>query len=167
MKRGPLFLAAALVEVLRFFILMTFAAALGLLAQRPLIPSFIRYAAIGQLLFVVAYFFLWLDLDRYAAYRPLALIGKILSLAAFVPVGLGLIGAMGSEGFIPAGGGAANAAISLPLVDLLGILILAVYRRPAPSASSTAEPVSAGGPAASTSAAQRGPEDIEKVEDLP
>lgn len=167
MKRGPLFLAAALVEVLRFFILMTFAAALGLLAQRPLIPSFIRYAAIGQLLFIVAYFFLWLDFDRYAAYRPLALTGKILSLAAFVPVGFGLIGAMGSEGFIPAGRGAANAAIALPLVDLLGILILGLYRRSASGASSIAGPGSAGGSVASPSAAQRGPEDIEKVEDLP
>jgi hypothetical protein len=165
MKRGPLFLAAALVEVLRFFILMTFAAALGLLAQRPLIPSFIRYAAIGQLLFVVAFFFLWLDLDRYAAYRPLALTGKILSLAAFLPVSFGLIGAMGSEGFVPAGRGAANAAIVLPLVDLLGILILALYRRQPQGSSPIASP--AGGSLVSPSAAQRGPDDIEKVEDLP
>jgi len=162
MKRGPLFLAAALFEVLRFFILMTFAAALGLLAQRPLIPSFIRYVAIGQLLFVAAYFFLWLDGDRYAVYRPLVLTGKILSLAAFAPLALGLAGAMGSEGFIPAGKSAANAGIFLPLVDLLGILVLALYHRPNLAASEAAPP-SSGAP----SAAQRGPDDIEKVEDLP
>ena len=167
MKRGPLFLAAALVEVLRFFILMTFAAALGLLAQRPLIPSFVRYVAIGQLLFVAAYFFLWLDYDRYAAYRPLALTGKLLSLAAFAPLGFGLVGTIASEGFIPAGRGAASSAIFLPLVDLLGLLILALYRRSAAVPSSASGPPAAGGAATAASHAQRGPDDIEKVEDLP
>ena len=165
MKRGPLFLAAALVEVLRFFILMTFAAALGLLAQRPLIPSFVRYAAVGQLIFVAAFFFLWWDGERYAAYRPLALIGKVLSLAAFVPLALGLMGSLVGEGFIPASGNAAGMAVVLPLVDLLGALLLGLYHRQLPAADSVARanPPSPGEPAV----AQRGPDDIEKVEDLP
>ncbi|MDA8409112.1 MAG: hypothetical protein M0001_01820 [Treponema sp.] len=161
MKRGPLFLAAALFEVLRFFILMIFAAALGLLSPRPFIPSFIRYIAVGQLLFVAALFFLWLDGERYAVYRPLALTGKALSLAAFIPLALGLAGALGGEGFIPAGGQAAGAAVLLLLVDIFGILVLALYRRPAPATTGGATREGA------SSAAQRGPDDIEKVEGLP
>ena len=165
MKRGPLFLAAALFEVLRFFILMTFAAALGLLAQRPLIPSFIRYAAVGQFLFVAAYFFLWLDGERYAAYRPLALFGKVLSVVAFAPLALGLVGAAVGEGLIPAGRNLVGPALLLPLVDLLGILLLAFYRRSTlpPGDKATAVPPAAG----AAPVVQRGPDDIEKVEDLP
>lgn len=157
MKRGPLFLAAALVEVLRFFVLMIFAAALGLLTQHQLIPYFLRYLAVGQLLFAAAYFFLWLDGERYAVYRPLALAGKAVSLLAFSPLLIALLGSGGGEGYLLAGGTARYAAAFLPLADLLGILLLALYRRP-------------GAPAADKpplELAQRGPEDIERVESLP
>lgn len=154
MKRGPLFLAAALVEVLRFFILMTFAAALGLLDHRPITPSFIRYVAVGQLLFFAVFFFLWYDEERYAVYRPLALAAKAISFVAFVPVALSLAGALFGEGFVPAGRSAVTGVFALPTADLLGLFVLALYRRsPRPSKA--------------PSLAQQGPEDIESVEGIP
>lgn len=156
MKRGPLFLAAALVEVLRFFILMTLAAALGLLADRPLIPDFVRYVSVVQLLFAAAYFFLWFDHDRYREYRPLALVGKFVSILAYAPLALSLIGYAGGEGFVPAGRLSAVASAGIPAVDLAGIFLLVLYRRTPSRATPQAAVV-----------AQRGPEDIEKVEELP
>jgi len=153
MKRGPLYLAAALVEVLRFFVLMTFAAALGLLGQRPLLPALLRYVAVGQLLFFAAFVFLWVDEERYAVYRPLALTGKIVSFVALVPVALSFAG---SETFASSGRQAMVTGIFLPLADLFGILVLGFYRRSKPAL-----------PPEPPDAAQHGPEDIEQVESLP
>lgn len=156
MKRGPLFLAAALVEVLRFFVLMTLAAALGLLAQRPLIPSYLRYLAVGQLIFFAIFLFLWLDEGRYAVYRPLALAGKVVSLVALLPLFASFAGTLGGEGFIPAGRSALLAAAFLPLAELFGLLVLALYRR-SPVLQDPEAP----------RLAQSSPEDIERVESLP
>ena len=88
MKRRPLFLAATIAELLRFFALIALAQQLGLFKTTNGALRLFRYAAAPQLLFAAGFFFLWLDLRRYAVYRPLIVVGKLANLAALVPLAL-------------------------------------------------------------------------------
>ena len=162
MRRGFLFLVAAFVEVLRFFSLMLFAEAIGFLDSGSLTPSFLRYVAVPQLLFVAVFFFLWLDGRRYTSFRPLALLGKAISLVAFLPLLLAFFGSIRSEGFIPLPSFALGSAFFMVSADVFGMLVLALYRRGLFRVTSSESARSGDG-----APAPQGPEDIEKVEALP
>ena len=71
MQRGPLFLAAAFFEVLRFLALMFFVESVGLGDGSAVATAVLRYCAVPQLIFIALFFFLWFDEVRYALYRPL------------------------------------------------------------------------------------------------
>jgi len=160
MQRGPLFLAAAFVEVLRFFCLMFLAQAIGLLGVSPSSAPFVRYLAVAQLLLPAACFFLWLDGGRYAAYRPLALVGKAISLLAFLPLGLALASGLAGAGMPLSGRLVLPSATALLSCDLFTLLVLALHRRKAPEAREAATSAKA-----EVGVIQRGPEDIETVEE--
>jgi hypothetical protein len=163
MRRGFLFLVAAFIEVLRFFSLMLFAEAIGFIDSGSLTPSLLRYVAVPQLLFAVVFFFLWLDGQRYTAFRPLALLGKAISLVAFVPLLLAFFGSIRSEGFIPLPNFALGSAFYIVAADIFGMLVLALYRR----ALIHGAPSSGSARSGDGDSPMQGPEDIEKVEALP
>ena len=122
MQRKPLFLAASAAESARFFALSFLADALGGLHGGGGLAPFFRYATSAQLLFAVAFFFLWLDRQRYDAYRPLLFLGKLLSLATFVPLLVALLG--GTQAQVLRGRVGGTATILCLAVDLLGFLFL-------------------------------------------
>jgi hypothetical protein len=86
MKRKAVHIAAAAAELVRFFALMFLAESLGALRSQSGADRIFRYAAAPQLLFPAGFFFLWLDPDRYAAYRPLLAAGKGVGMGALVPL---------------------------------------------------------------------------------
>jgi hypothetical protein len=155
MQRKPLFLVAAAAELGRFLALAFLAGALGALRTGDGLSALYRYVAVPQLLFAASFFFLWLDRGRYDAYRPLALAGKIVSLLAFVPLLVALLGS--GAGLFLHGRQGPIAAIACLAVDLFGLSVLVSAGRDAPKA----------GPGAAKDPTQvpRGPEDIETVED--
>ncbi|MFZ4616858.1 MAG: hypothetical protein ACOYM2_11770 [Rectinemataceae bacterium] len=159
MQRGPLFLAAAFFEVLRFLALMLFVEAVGLGEGSAVATAVLRYCAVAQLIFIALFFFLWFDEVRYAVYRPLALLVKGVSLFALVPLIL-LVGSLrGVEGLLLLSGLAFLAALAVGAIDALGLLVLALYRR---RKSVEAGPVAPGqGPV------PQGAADIETVEGIP
>lgn len=129
MQRKPAYLAAALLELLRFPALAALPAAYGLYGPGGL-HSFARGALSAQLLFPVAFFFLWRDGARYAPYRPLALLGKVLDLAFLLPVGVDLFLALGGRNpeTPPSPGLGLGLLAAVAAIDLAGILILALAR---------------------------------------
>lgn len=173
MQRKPRFLLAALAEPIRFLGLAFLAGALGALRGGTPSGALFRYAAAPQLLFAAAFFFLWYDGERYAAYRPLAIVGKLLGLAALPVLLPGLLRAA-SEG--PADPRlVAVPAVLVLLLDLLGLaaLLLPAAKAPgsggrAPGSSGAPGDGSGGGPSADNAPradnVPRGPEDIERVE---
>ena len=155
MQRKPLFLVAAAAELGRFLALAFLAGAVGALRSGSGLPAFFRYAMAPQLLFAAMFFFLWYDRERYGAYRPLAIAGKAVSLAAFIPLAVGLVAEGASMAYLARQGALAAAAVLG--IDLGSLLLLCLYGRP--EGETEAEPGEAGAPGA-----PRGPEDIEKVE---
>jgi hypothetical protein len=88
MKRKALFLVAAIAEFARFIALMLLASSLGAIGGEGGAPRLLRYASAPQLLFAAGFFFLWLDYARYGSYRPLLGIGKLVALAALLPLAI-------------------------------------------------------------------------------
>lgn len=158
MQRKPAYLAAALLELLRFPALAALPAAYGLYGPGGL-HSFTRGALSAQLLFPVAFFFLWRDGARYAPYRPLALLGKVLDLAFLLPVGLDLVLSLsGRSPDTPPSPGLGLLLLSLvAAIDLAGVLILALAR---PGSLGQEGASAAAGP----SLGPGGESDIERVE---
>jgi hypothetical protein len=157
MQRKPLFLAASIAESARFFALFFLADAVGGLHGGGGQASFFRYAASAQLLFGVGFFFLWFDGSRYDPYRPLLFLGKLLSLATFVPLLVSLLGDF--QAFTLRGrAGPLAAGIALAL-DIFGFCVLLGT---GPFSRATFEAPPPDSPSAPTY--PRGPEDIEDVE---
>jgi len=155
MQRKPLFLAAAVAETARFFSLAFLANALGGLHEATSLPSFIRYASAAQLIFVLGFFFLWLDRQRYDSYRSLLFVGKMVSLAAFLPFFATLLQAQRSglgdgSPFVP--------ALAAFAVDAFGFFIL-LASKPFGTGSPGPRPTQAPPP-------EQGPLSIEEVENL-
>ena len=149
MKRRPIHLAAVIAEILRFFALIMLAQSLGLFRGASGAARLMRYAAAPQLLFPAAFFFLWLDRERYKAYRPLLILGKIVSLAALLSVAV-LVGDFlrAEPDMMPNPGAAILYLGILVIVDLGALAVLAL---------GGAEPERSPAPG-------QGPGDIEKVE---
>jgi len=80
---------AAIAESFRFLAIVFLAFDLDVLFG-PSASGLLRYAAAPQLLFAAGFFFLWLDPGRYDAYRPLLIVGKLASIACFLPLALAL-----------------------------------------------------------------------------
>lgn len=171
MQHKPLFLVAAIAEIFHVFILGLLARAAGLVGAEGLLPALFRYVAAPELLFGAAFFFLWLEGRRYAVYRPLALLGKVLSLAVFLPFGFSLRAMLGGETLVPWPGTALVASFALLLLDLGELLVLLLYgrfrdenrgeeRKEDRSLNKGEEPEGAPVPGLGP----RGPEDIERVE---
>jgi len=161
MQRGPLFLAAAFVEVLRFLSLMVLAEASGLLEAPAFNPALLRHVAAAQLLFFAIFFFLWFDQARYLVFRPLALVGKALSLLTLLPVLVAILGGLPHPLSIPLPGLALLSAIALLAAELFTLLTLALYRR-IPESRATESLGDA--PRRSPEGPPQEPDDIEKVE---
>ncbi|MBL8965537.1 MAG: hypothetical protein JNG85_00940 [Spirochaetaceae bacterium] len=166
MQRKPLYLAISAAEILRFLGLAFLAGSLGALGTgaepsgTAALSSLFRYVAAPQLLFGAAFFFLWYDRGRYAPFRPLALVGKILALAAILPVFYAAF-RLGPD-LLPDRRAAFLPAAAVLLVDLVGLAALIADRTPADEASDRA---GTGGPAApKADNAPTGPDDIERVE---
>lgn len=155
MQRKTLFLVAAAAELGRFLALAFLAGAVGALRSGSGLPAFLRYAMVPQLLFSAMFFFLWYDRGRYGAYRPLAIAGKAVSLAAFIPLAVSLVSEGTPMAYLSRQG--ATAAIVALGVDLAGLLLLCLYGREDGEPRSRIEGGGAPG-------APRGPDDIEKVE---
>lgn len=153
MKRRPIHLAAVIAELLRFFALIMLMQSLGLFRASNGASRILRYAAAPQLLFAAGFFFLWLDRERYKAYRPLLMSGKIVLLAALLPVTF-LVGDFirAEPGLMPSPGLAMLFLGVLVLVDLGALAILALT-------GEGADPARPLGPAPG-----QGRADIEKVE---
>jgi hypothetical protein len=188
MRRKPLFFAASAIELLRFIALSFVATALGAAVAGQGDPAVFRYAAAPGLLFAVAFFFLGRDPLHYAPFRLLIVAGKLLSLAAFLPLGLSLLPALLPQAAGRDLRGALPWAAILLGADLLSLLIAAAYgrREKAPeeprsgvveyrSAAMPSSPSPPGGAPSSSPASAapgdkppslgpRGPEDIEGVE---
>ncbi|MGA2545803.1 MAG: hypothetical protein ABSF43_04610 [Rectinemataceae bacterium] len=164
MQRKPLFLVAAVTESARFFILFFLANALGGLRQDAGLSSFFRYASGAQLFFVIGFFFLWLDLPRYDAYRSLLFVGRIISLATFIPLFIAMIHATGSGNRIDSSS-FIFASVVLGL-DMFGFCVLLISK---PFSAFTGQsPVTGLRPQspASQGPSGQGPDEIERVESL-
>ena len=142
MRRKAAHLVAAIAESLRFIAFVFLAFDLGAILG-PGVSGILRYAAASQLLFAAGFFFLWLDLPRYAAYRPLLAIGKLACIACLLPLALAL----------PRNPAAVALACFVAAVDVASLLILALAK---PSAADTA----------ASSRPGQGPEDIERIEGM-
>ncbi len=166
MQRKPLYLAISAAEILRFLGLAFLAGSLGALGTgaepsgAAALGSLFRYVAAPQLLFGAAFFFLWYDRGRYAPYRPLAIVGKILALAAILPVFFAAF-RLGPD-ILPNRRAALYPAAAVLLVDLLGLAALLADRNPAGDAADAGEEGGRAAPKAGN--APGGPEDIERVE---
>jgi hypothetical protein len=165
-------MVAAIAEALRFLAIVFLAYDLGALLN-PSLFSFLRYAAVPQLLFAAGFFFLWLDPQRYAPYRPLLLIGKLATLLCFFPLALALLRDP-STAQLSSGPNTAALGFDLPfigramalvlvLVDMLSLAVLVFGTESAKLGQSEA---GGGGGASGPSKPGQGPGDIERVEDL-
>jgi hypothetical protein len=169
MQRKPLYLAAAIAELARFFALSLLAGALGAMGS-PASPiageaglsQFYRYATAPQLLFVVAFFFLWYDFGRYRAFRPLLILGKAISLLDFLPFSIYLIR---SAFDLPLAGSAGPAAaICAFAVDLGSLLVLCLAKLPLAAADDEPEGKAGAAAAEKSITGPRDPSEIEEVE---
>ncbi len=155
MQRKTPFLVAAVAESLRFFALAFLANALGGLRDGAVLPSLFRYSAGGQLLFVIGFFFLWFDRPRHDAYRSLLFVGKIVSLATFIPLAIAMAGLLRTGRLVD--GSSLIFALAIFGVDIFGFCLLLVSK---PFGGSVGRR-----PALSDPTGQ-GPDEIERVESL-
>ncbi len=154
MHRKPLYLIAAIAETLRFFVLAFLANALGGLDGGSSLPAFFRYAAGAQLLFVLGFFFLWLDRPRYDAYRSLLFVGTIVSLAVFLPF---LMSMMRTPGGLLPTGSRLIPSLAAFAVDAFAFFLLLATKPFSLGSTPSLPPPGPGGP---------GPADIEEVENI-
>ncbi len=162
MQRKNLYLAAATAESVRFFALSFLAAALGGLREGDGLSVLFRYAAAPQLLFIVTFFFLWLDKARYGAYRPLLYVGKAISLATFVPLFISM--AQRGSGAAFSGQVAPISALVAVGVDLFGVFVLLMVGKSPGDEGQERLPGSRTQVPSVQGNEPRGPEDIERVE---
>jgi len=158
MHRKPLYLVAAIAETARFFVLAFLANALGGLDGGSSLPAFFRYAAGAQLLFVLGFFFLWLDRPRYDAYRSLLFVGTIVSLAVFLPLMLSMLRTAG--GLLPPSSRLLPSLAAFAVDAFAFFLLLAT--KPFSLDSAPLPPPGPSGPANPGP----GPADIEEVENI-
>jgi len=78
MRRTPHYFACAGLELARYFALVYAAGSFA--AATPSAPQVLRIVAAPNALFAVAFLFLGIDAERYAAYRPLLAVGKAVAL---------------------------------------------------------------------------------------
>ncbi len=131
MRKKKRFLAASIVELLRYFIIDALVPAVGLDASGKLGTALLRYAVLPQLLFAAGFFFLWLDGERYARFRTLLLVGKagLILPGAFLALSIYLGSRSGSGGFmIPQA--ALGAVSALAFADLYGLACLLLPGNP-------------------------------------
>jgi hypothetical protein len=163
MRRKAVHLIAAIAESLRFLSVVFLAFDVGALLN-PSVSSLLRYAAAPQLLFAAGFFFLWLDQRRYAAYRPLLLIGKAASLLSFLPLAPALMRdpqASASSFGLPYMG--LVFALFMLLVDLGNLAVLVLLRQ---AADPPAQALGQGPGQGPSQGPGQGPDDIEQVESL-
>ena len=163
MKRKAVHLTAAIAESFRFIAVVFLAFSVGALRDAS-VSNLLRYAAAPQLLFAVGFFFLWLDPERYRAYRPLLAIGKAASLACALPLAVAVARdpqALSATLGIPRLGLLLASFISI--VDIASLAVLFATREPAPPRTAKAIEPAAAVPAGPGPAGQ-GPADIERVE---
>jgi hypothetical protein len=157
MRRKAVHLLAAIAESLRFLAVAFLAFDVGALLS-PSVSGLLRYAAAPQLLFAAGFFFLWLDSQRYGAYRPLLLIGKAACLVCFLPLAFALMRDPGAAALafgIPAMG--LSLAFLIVAVDIATLTVLALVKPAAPEERPDAAPRQSPG---------QGPDQIERVEGL-
>jgi hypothetical protein len=118
MRRKAVHLFAAIAESLRFIAVAFLAFSVGALSGSS-VSSLLRYAAAPQLLFAAGFFFMWLDAGRYASYRPLLLVGKIASVACFIPLAAALV----------RDPGAAMIGFGMAAVDIMSLSILTLVKQ--------------------------------------
>ena len=155
MQRKTLFLVAAIAESVRFLVLAVLADALGGLRDGMGLPSFFRYAAGGQLFFVIGFFFLWFDQPRHDAYRSLLFVGKIVSLATFIPLAIAMTGVLRAGR--PVDGSSLIFTLAIFGVDTFGFCLLLVSK---PFGGSVGRSPSVPAPIGQS------PDEIERVESL-
>lgn len=175
MQRKPLFLVAAVAELARFFALAIIAGAVGALGASNLpaggsgLALFYRYATAPQLLFVVAFFFLWYDPERYSPFRPLIIVGKALSILNFLPFMFYVVTSIYD---LPiAGSSAPVAAVLAAVVDVAGLLVACLASRTREKEGTIAEAKEATKPPAGTggeakAASMNGPRDPSEIEEV-
>lgn len=158
MRRKPVHLAAAIAESLRFFAIAFLAYSVGALGTAS-VSSLLRYAAAPQVLFALGFFFLWLEPERCASYRPLLIVGKAAGLLCYLPLGSALAVDPAARGISlgrPALG--LGLALLIAAADMLSLTVLFLTKAPEPSGPGT-------GPAAEPpKPAGQGPDEIERVE---
>lgn len=124
MRRTPLYFICAGLELARYFALVY--AAGPFTAASPSAPQLFRLLAAPNAVFAVAFFFLGLDRARYAAYRPLMLVGKSVALFSGAIALPRLLGFGGSPD--PAGA-STFAVIGVAAWDAVSVALLAFDRR--------------------------------------
>jgi len=157
MKRRPIHLAATIAELLRFGALIMLVQSLGLFRVSNGALRLLRYAAAPQLIFAAGFFFLWFDRERYKAYRPLLMLGKIVSLAALLPVAVLVGDYLRAEPGMMSSPGAAMVYLGLIVLVDLGALAVLVLSGESVERGHPREPAPPLEPG-------QGPADIEKVE---
>jgi hypothetical protein len=161
MRRKAVHLIAAIAESLRFFAIAFLAFSVGALFDSS-VSSLLRYAAAPQLLFAVGFFFMWLDRDRYASYRPLLAVGKLASAACYIPLASALVrDPWAAAACFGVRGLGLSLALFVAAVDIASLSVLLLARdslRPAGLAG--AEPSDPPKPPL----LGQGPGDIERVE---
>jgi hypothetical protein len=155
MRRKAVHLFAAIAESLRFLAIAFLAYSVGALFDSS-VSSLLRYAAAPQLLFAAGFFFLWLDPERYATYRPLLMVGKAASALCFLPLAGSIVQDPAAIGVsLGVRGLGLGLALFIALVDLASLLVLGLVK-----AQNTLDRAAGQGPAMPG----QGPDDIESVE---
>lgn len=125
MRRTPIFFIFSVLETARLYVL---ALALKPFASGAAAAGLFRLAAAPNAMLAFAFFFLGLDRRRFSAYKPLALVGKLMSVVS---------GALLIPSILSAFGGQPTSAIQpsflLPLIawDALSTIALALLKGPA------------------------------------
>jgi hypothetical protein len=131
MMKKKRFLAASILELLRYFVIGAMAPAIGLDAAGKAGEALFRYALLPQLLFAAGFFFLWLDGERYARYRTLLLVGKVGLILPGALFSFSIhLGARSGAGVFGIPGAAPQASLALVFADLFGLLCLILPGNP-------------------------------------
>lgn len=124
MRRIPLFFVFSGLELARYFTLVKITE--GIVGVNAYAPQVLRLVAAPNVLFVVAFIFLGIDPVRYESYRPLLIVGKLLTLfsaAMVLPRMIGLDSAMESEIL------ATYLVLAVAVWDVASSVFLLFYRR--------------------------------------
>jgi len=153
MWRRPFFFASSGVELARYLLLVGALGALLPSGARDAL-TLARVLAAPNLLFAAAFYFMGRDPDRYASYRPLALVGKAASLFAAALALPALLG-LGRPEYEPKAWPVAVLA-GAALWDAASAAVL-LFGCPDPSARHAGEPVAGAASAGTVPAESRIP----------